>query len=100
MSSCLSERHSRSMNTLSIQRPRPSIEMRTPAALSTPVKAALVNWRPWSVLKISGVPKRASAEHRPARPVHDRDPIEEAPPDRNVGDVRAPDLVRPRDGKP
>jgi hypothetical protein len=49
------------MNTLSIHRPRPSIEMRTPAAASVPVKAALVNWLPWSVLKISGRPKRASA---------------------------------------
>ena len=49
------------MNTLSIQRPRPSIEMRTPALISTPVKAALVNWLPWSVLKISGLPHRASA---------------------------------------
>ena len=27
-----------------------------PAALRTPVKASLVNWAPWSVLKISGVP--------------------------------------------
>src|SRR5262245_33324437 len=49
------------MNTLSIQRPRPSIEMRTPAAISMPVKAALVNWLPWSVLKMSGRPKRGSA---------------------------------------
>ena len=32
-----------------------------PAAASMPVKAALVNWLPWSVLKISGRPKRASA---------------------------------------
>jgi hypothetical protein len=32
------------MNTLSIHRPRPSIEIRIPAAISTPVKAALVNW--------------------------------------------------------
>ena len=55
------ERHRRSMNTLSIQRPRPSIEMRIPAAASMPVAAALVNWLPWSVLKISGRPKRASA---------------------------------------
>jgi hypothetical protein len=31
------------MKTLSIQRPRPSIEIRIPAAVSTPVKAALVN---------------------------------------------------------
>jgi hypothetical protein len=47
--------------TLSIQRPRPAIEMRMPAAASRPVKAALVNWLPWSVLKISDRPKRASA---------------------------------------
>jgi hypothetical protein len=39
---------------LSIQRPRPSIEMRTPASSNAPVKAAAVNWLPWSVLKISG----------------------------------------------
>jgi hypothetical protein len=33
--------------------------MRTPAASSTPVKAWLVNCEPWSVLKISGLPRRA-----------------------------------------
>ena len=49
------------MKTLSIQRPRPSIEMRMPAVASMPVKSPLVNWLPWSVLKISGLPKRASA---------------------------------------
>jgi len=49
------------MKTLSIHRPRPSIEMRMPAAASAPVKAALVNWLPWSVLKMSGLPKRANA---------------------------------------
>ncbi|MCA6112793.1 hypothetical protein J6497_37610 [Bradyrhizobium sp. CNPSo 4026] len=38
------------MNTLSIQRPRPSIEILMPVAASVPVKAALVNWLPWSVL--------------------------------------------------
>lgn len=32
------------MNTLSIHRPRPSIEIRNPAAASVPVNAALVNW--------------------------------------------------------
>jgi len=32
-----------------------------PAVASAPVNAALVNWLPWSVLKISGLPKRASA---------------------------------------
>src|SRR5215217_2809260 len=35
------------MNTLSSQRPRPSMEMRTPAACSTPVKRGEVNWLPW-----------------------------------------------------
>src|SRR5512132_623028 len=49
------------MKTLSIQRPRPSIETLIPAATSVPVKAAPVNWLPWSVLKISGLPQRASA---------------------------------------
>ena len=34
------------MKTLSIHRPRPSIEIRTPTAASLPVKAALVNWLP------------------------------------------------------
>jgi hypothetical protein len=34
------------MNTLSIQRPGPSIEMRMPASASAPVKAWLVNWLP------------------------------------------------------
>src|SRR6476619_685965 len=58
MSSYLSERHSRSMNTLSIQRPRPSIEIWMPAAARLLVKAVEVNCEPWSVLKISGVPKR------------------------------------------
>jgi hypothetical protein len=60
-SSYFSERHSRSMKTLSIQRPRPSIETLIPAATSVPVKAAPVNWLPWSVLKISGLPQRVSA---------------------------------------
>jgi hypothetical protein len=35
--------------------------MRMPAWASVPVKAALVNWLPWSVLKMSGLPKRMSA---------------------------------------
>jgi hypothetical protein len=52
----LSEHHRRSANTLSTHWPRPSIDILTPAAVSTPVKAALVNWLPWSVLKISGWP--------------------------------------------
>ena len=52
------------MNTLSIQRPRPSIEILIPAARSVSVKVALVNREPWSVLKISGRPNRASASSR------------------------------------
>jgi hypothetical protein len=52
------------MKTLSSQRPRPSIEIRMPALASRPVKATLVNWLPWSVLKMSGRPKRASAASR------------------------------------
>ena len=39
-------RHSRSMKTLSIQRPRPSMEMRMPASFSVVVKAKLVNCEP------------------------------------------------------
>src|SRR5215203_202525 len=118
MHSSLSERHSRSMNTLSIHRPRPSMEMRTPAALSTSVKAKLVNWLPWSVLKISGGPCRTSAsskaatqnsasklldkpsQHLPAGPVHDRHQVQKAPAHRDVGHVRAPDLVRSLNRKP
>ena len=32
-----------------------------PAACKRPVKTKLVNWLPWSVLKISGVPYRSRA---------------------------------------
>jgi hypothetical protein len=35
------------MKTLSIQPPRPSMLMRTPAALSALVNRGLVNWLPW-----------------------------------------------------
>ena len=45
-SSYLIERQSRSMKMLSMKRPRPSIEISTPAASSLPVKAALVNCAP------------------------------------------------------
>jgi hypothetical protein len=48
--------HSRSTNTLSIQRPLPSMLTRTPLASSTAVNSSAVNCEPWSVLKISGVP--------------------------------------------
>src|SRR5215510_14704763 len=103
MSSYLSERHSRSMNTLSIQRPRPSIEILTPVAVSVPVKAALVNWLPWSVLRPAearqGLFQRRDAErclhrvrqapgqHRTARPIDDRHQIQKALADRHIGDI-------------
>ena len=35
--------------------------MATPRALSADVKASLLNWLPWSVLKISGCPYFAKA---------------------------------------
>ena len=54
--SYLSERQRRSMKMLSMQRPLPSMEMAKPAFLSTAVNSTLVNWLPWSVLKISGRP--------------------------------------------
>jgi len=46
MHSYFSDRHSRSMKTLSIQRPRPSIEMRISASFKVLVKAKLVNCEP------------------------------------------------------
>src|ERR1019366_9969875 len=49
------------MKILSMKRPRPSIEIATPAASSLPVNAALVNWDPWSVLNIFGFPCWSSA---------------------------------------
>src|SRR5258708_23935688 len=123
MSSYFRLRHSRSMNTLSIHRPRPSIEMRMSEVASVPVKAALVNWLPWSVLKIAGLPKRASASSSAetqndtsmvfdsrhastARLAHltlslskgdDRHEVEEPTPDRHIGDVGRPHLIRPLD---
>jgi hypothetical protein len=38
----------------------------TPASWSTEVKAVPVNWLPWSLLKMSGLPYRASASSRAA----------------------------------
>ena len=50
------ERHNRSVKRLSIQHTRPFIDTCTPASSRRPVKVSLVNWLPWSVLKISGLP--------------------------------------------
>jgi hypothetical protein len=47
------------MNTLSIQRRHPSIETRTPASISTPVKAGPVNWLPWTPFCLSSRASRA-----------------------------------------
>ena len=54
------DRHSRSTKTLSRHPPLPSMLMVTPRAFSALVNASLVNWLPWSVLKISGCPYLAN----------------------------------------
>src|SRR5438045_172216 len=116
MSSYFKLRHSRSMNTLSIQRPRPSIEMRMPAVASMPVKsplgelAALVGVEDLRLAKPGErLLQRCQAEpnlhrvrqpprqHRPTRPVDDRHQVEKPSPDRDVGDIGCPDMVRPCD---
>src|SRR5919112_6218049 len=56
MSSYFTVLQSRSTNTLSNARPRPSMLTATPADSSRPVNAAAVNCTPWSVLKTSGFP--------------------------------------------
>lgn len=53
MSSCLIERHRRSMNTLSIQRLAPIHGDSHAGGLPS----YLVTWLPWSVLKMAGRPK-------------------------------------------
>src|SRR5271165_3956885 len=90
----------------------------TPWRCRVPVKSSLVNWLPWSVLNISGRPYRQSAssrastqnsapsvfdsprQHGTAHPVHDHHQVEEALGHRDVGDVRAPDLIDPLDRDP
>src|SRR5271154_4761848 len=51
----------RSTKTLSRQAPLPSMLIEIWLAIKTLVKASLVNWLPWSVLKIPGVPCFAKA---------------------------------------
>ena len=65
--SCLSDRHNLSMNTLSSHRPLPSMEIRMPAAFKACVQSRLVNWLPWSVLKISGARWRSRASCKASR---------------------------------
>src|SRR5581483_1889091 len=71
MSSYLTLLHSRSTNTLSNARPRPSRHTAIPASSRRPVYSRDVNWDPWSVLKISGRPivsasSNASKQNRPS----------------------------------
>src|SRR5271167_1744825 len=49
------------MKMLSMKRPRPSIEIATPAVTSLLAKASAVKVEPWTVLKIRGLPNRSSA---------------------------------------
>jgi hypothetical protein len=49
-------RHSLSTNTLSRQAPRLSIDSLQSASTTTQLNSSAVNWLPWSVLKMSGVP--------------------------------------------
>src|SRR5438270_13293961 len=56
MSSYFTVLQSRSTNTLSNARPRPSMLTATPADNSLPVNASAVNCTPWSVLNTSGRP--------------------------------------------
>ena len=83
------------------------------------MKSWLVNWLPWSVLKISGRPCRAKAsssastqnaasmadrhppgQNPPAEPVDDGGQVDEAARHRDVGDVHGPDLVGAVDRQP
>lgn len=86
--------------------------IRIPAPCSTLVNAWLVNWLPWSLLKISGVPSasarfRASTQNELSsvidisqlstyrlKGVHHRRHVHPAPPQGDVRDVRRPDLIR------
>jgi len=48
----------------------------TPCCSNSPVKASLVNWAPWSVLKMSGLPflraSYAASTQKPTSRVFDR----------------------------
>src|ERR687889_423970 len=101
MSSYFTLLHSRSTNTLSNARPRPSMLTATPADSSRPVNAAAVNCTPWSVLKISGLPplkasSSISVQNGPSS-VFDRRQVHEPRGHRHVRDVGAPDLIPPPD---
>src|SRR5271166_6616528 len=106
-------RYSRSMKMLSMKRPRPSIEIATPAAASLPAKASAVKvdsligieyprlsepkqrllQRRRAEARIVGV-RQPPCQNRPAGPVDDRHQIEEAARHRDVGHVGRPHVVR------
>src|SRR3954469_12435215 len=86
------------------------------ASSSTSVNSRLVNWLPWSVLKIAGLPCFANAswtafdaegrlhydrdamgQDPSAEHIDDRREIDETTPHRNVGDVHCPRMVAPLD---
>jgi hypothetical protein len=91
------------------------MQMATPCSIYTLVKASLVNWQPWSVLNISGVPyfckaaSRHSTQKRLSR-VFDTRQVktlrdhgrqkDKTSFEANIGDVGAPDLVGVNDGYP
>ena len=99
------------MNTLSIQRSRPSIPIRISAYLSggkgeAGELAALVRAKDpgcQSALALPPTPSRKADIHRvrqppgqhfPSCPVHDRHQVQEASPHRDVAHVSASDLIR------
>src|SRR4051795_9664999 len=122
MSSYLTVRHSRSTNTLSRHRPRPSMLTATPADSSRPVHAPAVNWTPWSVLNTSGWPRPSASssmswQNPPssvfdsrqaityrlnqsivaARYMNPGRQVHEPGREGHVGDVRRPHLIDPLD---
>src|SRR3954466_8287195 len=123
ISSYFKLRHRRSTKTLSMQRPLPSMLIRTPAASSTPVNGklgtlvAVEDLR--SAVKGQGFFEGLDAEdrvhrirqpptqHFPAVPVHDRHQVEKSPWHRDVRDLPLrvaqgpgrPHLVGPIDGE-
>ena len=93
-SSYLTLRHRRSTNTLSGPGgySRPCL-VTTRCFSSTPVKSTLVNWLPWSLLKMSGLPRLARASssasmQKSASIVIDK--VDEATRHWDVGDVPRP----------
>ena len=75
--------------------------IRTSAALSTAVKAWLVNWLQGADTERFGHGHRdLPGQYIAAVPVHDRREVDEAMRQADVGDVGAPDLIGPHDREP